>query len=175
MSSEHRAKRPGLRFASVCAAVAACAAGAAQAQLIPMPEQVAKQMPNVRIVNMPQAVPAAAPASSAGMRAYIDPATGALTQSPVPAQVADLQDVIDASRVHAKRTNKPFLTKSGAIGAVLGEEHMMYAVAVRADDGSVDWACVDDQKKALDALSSGKALGHAGHDHATPVKGRAVK
>lgn len=154
------------------------AATAVHAQVTQPNDPGVMTFPNVRVINMTPATVKPMPGadSNAGMRAYLDPETGALTENPTAAHLEDLDAAAANSRSLTKSFRVPapaFRANGKAVGARLDESHLMYAMARRADDGDVVWACVPGSAKALEFLSgSGEA---APHVHSTPVPGTPTK
>ena len=98
--------------------------------------------PNVRVVNAPQL--ATTPAPQAGMKAYIDPATGQLRQPTQEELVAESQAGQLASTLQQQSLQQgtEFVTSSGAIGVTLGESSMVFSVVQKTDSGALAEFCV---------------------------------
>jgi hypothetical protein len=105
--------------------------------------------PNVRVVNAPSATSQPAADKSAGVRVYIDPRTKQIReQTPEEAQ-AEAQaasaarsttSARSATAVNAEGT--PIYGPGNAVGMILGEETMVYAVAQKQEQGAPAWECV---------------------------------
>lgn len=125
-----------------CAMVAAACALPAAAQQAPTSANGLMSFPNVRIVQgTPVAAPAAAP--GAGLRAYIDPETGALSE-PSAVEVAALQAMLPApSRRPAPKALRVFRLAGGrGEGVELDDSFMSYTVVRNVGDGVLVEACV---------------------------------
>ncbi len=179
MSIDHHSKCRG-RWITCAGAIAATAlaAAAVHAQVTQPNDPGVMSFPNVRVINKTPAADQASPGAplSSGMRAYMDPETGALTENPTPAHLEDLEVRETTGQIFGKKASGPaptFRTSGGAIRATLGDSFLMYSVARRAGDGDVEWACVPGDAKARDFLSGrGERLPHV---HSKPVAGRGVK
>jgi hypothetical protein len=99
-------------------------------------------------------VPAAASqGSGAGLRIFIDPATGKIR----PAEQEELQSLA-AQQAAILQTRPPletFTTAAGVPGVRLDPSFDSYMVAIRRADGSLDVDCVPGAKQAAEALSAG--------------------
>jgi hypothetical protein len=116
--------------------------------------------PNVRVVSapVPAAKAAAAPQAQGAMRAYIDPATGQLTQ-PTAEQAAALDAQASAptarqSRVQSEAVTTTIYPAQGGVGMMLDESQMTYYVARRSADGTLMTVCLPDAKAARSALKA---------------------
>jgi hypothetical protein len=128
--------------------------------------------PHVRIVNQtPAQAPIAAEtnATSAGLRAFLDPATGKLTENPTDAHLQDLESGrVRSARSPAKLGGAPTTFRRGnTVGAQLDDTFLLHAVARRASDGDLDMSCVVGDRKMNDFLTG---AGHAPHSHAKSSK-----
>jgi hypothetical protein len=87
-----------------------------------------------------RSTPTAAP-PAAGMRAYIDPATGALLPEPAPGtwrrELQSPELIPDDSKLEV--INNP----DGSIGVMLHEQRQATVVAALAPDGSVRTECIE--------------------------------
>jgi hypothetical protein len=115
--------------------------------------------PNVRVVNAPSATSQPAADKSAGVRVYIDPRTKQIReQTPEEAQ-AEAQaasaarsttSARSATAVNAEGT--PIYGPGNAVGMILGEETMVYAVAQKQEQGAPAWECVTGNAAAAKVL-----------------------
>lgn len=113
-------------------------------------------------VNKTPAKPAAAaakqntspPASSQGVRVFIDPVTGKIRE-PEP---EELRQLTPAAPGVARRSMAPLAAPlqgpGGAIGMVLDDSQMVYSVAKKNADGTISFECVTGAADAAKTLSS---------------------
>lgn len=94
---------------------------------------------------------------NAGQKIYIDPVTKQIVQ-PTAEDIQALENAIqtDKSLRLAAPAIEPqqFVTPDGAIGVVLPEDTMSYAVATKTADGKLVMGCVDSKDKAEAAVKS---------------------
>jgi hypothetical protein len=118
--------------------------------------------PNVRVVNAPKATPLSATDKSAGVRVYIDPQTKQIReQTPEEAQ-AEAKAATAArsattrarSATAANAEGTPIYGPGNAVGMILGEETMVYAVAHKQEQGAPAWECVTGDEAAAKALAA---------------------
>lgn len=155
---------------AVCTGILAAttlAVATVHAQVTQLDPTVMQAFPNVQIVTKTPAQGAVAPeaVSAAGMRAFIDPATGALTENPTEAHLKDLE----AGETRRQRSAKAgagvmSFRRGNAVGVQLDDTFMLHSVARRDADGDVDLACVTGDSKVYDFLSG---RGTAPHVHAS--------
>lgn len=132
-----------MRAVSFCAVLAACAAAPALAGEPPASEPV-------------QVSAEADVAPNAGMRVAIDAATG-LPRALTAKEAAELDALGAKSRETARAPAvRTFTARGGAVGADLGESHMVYSVATVDADGKLRMECVTGADHADAAV----------HDHA---------
>lgn len=177
MSIDNRNKRRARLAACTCVCAAtALAVATAHAQVTQLDSTVMQAFPNVRIVTKTPAPATVAPESggtSAGLRAFIDPATGRLTENPTEAHLQDLESAgMRAARVGAKIAPAPATFRRGnAVGAQLDDTFLLHAVARRDSDGDLDMSCVVGDRKMTDFL---EGRGYAApHSHANSSKASA--
>lgn len=128
------------------AAGAAAAAFAAQAGDADPARDGVMTFPHVRVTKAPAAERASAQAPAAdgraGFRAYIDPATGKLTQ-PTAEQAAALEAAAASAAPPARLPqSQPLYGPGGAVGMTLDDAQMMNYVVRRGAHGALDTACV---------------------------------
>ena len=112
----------------------------------------------------------ATPASQGGVRAYKDSATGEL-RGPTPQELQ--AEALSAQRASAAAGDRPatqvITNADGSQTAILGEEHMSFAVVTKNADGSLAATqCVTGRQQAEVMLKSTKKLSKAkehAHDH----------
>ena len=110
------------------------------------------------------------PASQGGVKAYKDSATGEL-RGPTPQELQ--AEALSAQRASAAAGDRPatqvITNADGSQTAILGEEHMSFAVVTKNADGSLAAAeCVTGRQQAEVMLKSTKKLSKAkehAHDH----------
>jgi hypothetical protein len=118
----------------------------------------------VRVVNAtPEQLAALAKerATSQGMRAYVDPTTKQLRPA-TPEDLAAESAAAPAAKAGVARRSalaapeaavaEVTTLENGARTMALGEEHMSFAIAHIAKDGSVHQDCVEDHKSAVTAV-----------------------
>ena len=96
---------------------------------------------------------AAAQGSGAGLRIFIDPATGKIR----PAEQEELRSLA-AQQAAILQTRPPletFTTAAGVPGVRLDPTFDSYMVAIKRADGTLDVDCVPGAKQAAEALSVG--------------------
>jgi hypothetical protein len=104
------------------------------------PEQPAAPASAQNAPATPAQVPAAEAADQAGMRAFIDPATGQLRE-PTPEEAAALTRFM--VRALAMPTAPQVVRHpNGMLSAQLGEEYMNDVVVRKNPDGTLSWVCV---------------------------------
>lgn len=169
MAIGNRNKRSARIFACFGALTATVfAVAATHAQVTQLDPSVLKAFPNVQIVTKTPAQQAVVPAagSTAGMRAFLDPTTGALTENPTEAHLRDLEPAATRSQ-HTRVPGTPLATvrRGKTIGFQLDETFMLHSVARLEADGDVDLACVVGDDKMHDFLAGRGQT--APHVHAT--------
>lgn len=168
MAIDNRNKRRARLVACSGALVATVfAVATSHAQVTQLDPSVLKAFPNVQIVTKTPAPGAVAPVGpAAGMRAFLDPATGMLTENPTDAHLRDLEPGDVRSQRSAKAgAGLMTVRRGGAVGVQLDDTFMLHSVARREVDGDVDLACVTGDSKMHDFLAG---RGHtAPHVHAT--------
>jgi hypothetical protein len=83
------------------------------------------------------------------VKAYIDPATGQLR----PAEQEEMQAAPPQAPPALLRSTtlaepQTFRHPSGAIGVILGPEHMVFSVATIGKDGKIEYECVQGEAAA---------------------------
>jgi hypothetical protein len=144
LKSRGRHRSP-LYLATLVALLGAGAAGAADTASPVASKDSLMTFPNVRVVNAPQLATTPAPqAPQAGLRAYIDPATGQLRQPTPEELLAESQagQLAKALRQQSVQQGTEFVTPSGAIGIQLDESSMAYSVVRKAEGGELAEFCV---------------------------------
>jgi hypothetical protein len=108
--------------------------------------------PNVRVVNAPNAASQPAADKSAGVRVYIDPQNKQIReQTPEEAQAEAKAATAARSARSATAANAegtPVYGPGNAVGMILGEETMVYAVARKQEQGAAAWECVTGNEAA---------------------------
>ncbi|HQR45871.1 MAG TPA: hypothetical protein PLB02_05255 [Thermoanaerobaculia bacterium] len=91
------------------------------------------------------------PAGQAGMKAFIDPATGQLRE-PTPEEAAAAARLTRLVRAGVTAEPKAVVHPNGMVSAELGEEYMNDVVVRKGPDGKLSMACVPhaESPKALD-------------------------
>lgn len=172
MAIDNRNKRRA-RVAACSGALVATvfAVATTHAQVTQLDPSVMQAFPNVRIVNVtPAQQPAVATATGetgAGLRAFIDPATGRLTENPTEAHLRDLESGgVRGARPGAKIGSTPTTFRRGnAVGAQLDDTFLLHAVVRRDVDGDLDMSCVVGDHEMTDFLAGyGQAAPHS-HAH----------
>jgi hypothetical protein len=169
MAIDNRNKRRARIAACTGAFVATVLAVATtHAQVTQLDSSVLKAFPNVQIVTKTPAQGAVEPATgpTAGLRAFLDPATGMLTENPTEAHLKDLEPVATRGQRSAKAgAGVTTVRRGNAVGVQLDDSFMLHSVARRDADGDVDLACVTGDSKMHDFLTG---RGHtAPHVHTT--------
>ena len=88
----------------------------------------------------PAQAPSAEAAGQAGMRAFIDPATGQLRQ-PTPEEAAALHRFV-LRALTIPTTAQVVSYPNGMLSALLGDEYMNDVVVRKNPDGTLSWVCV---------------------------------
>lgn len=177
MSIDHTSSRRArwIAYAGAVAATALAVAGA-HAQVTQPGDPGVMSFPNVRVISMPPTAESVSPgaASSPGLRAFIDPATGTLTENPTPAHLRDLEVIEAAGRAGASRPGgASIVTVRNGTRATLDASSMLHSVARRAGDGDLDVACVVGDSQ-LEAFLEGRGTTPP-HAHAKPVAKRVAQ
>ncbi len=133
-----------LYLAMIVALFAASVAGAADTAPTTSNQNGVMTFPNVRVVNAPHlATTAPAAPAQRGLRAYIDPATGALRPaSPEELMLESLQGQFAAYMLQQNAPPTEFVTQSGAIGLMLDESQMVFSVVQKREGGALNEYCV---------------------------------
>ncbi len=137
--------RGPLSLGTIAALFGAGIAGAADTTPVVNHANGAMTFPNVRVVNAPELATPAAAANVSGRRIFIDPATGK-PRPPTPEELAALrfeaQQAAALKSQAAAQIELRFHQESGAIGAHLGESHMVNSVVQKQADGRLIQFCV---------------------------------
>jgi hypothetical protein len=137
--------RVPLYLATITALFGAGVAGAADTAPVVTHANGAMTFPNVRVVNAPELATPAAAADVSGRRIFIDPATGK-PRPPTPEELAALrfeaQQAAALKSQAAAQVELRFHQESGAIGAHLGESHMVNSVVRKQEDGRLIHFCI---------------------------------
>lgn len=82
-------------------------------------------------------------APAAGLRVYLDPVTGELTDRPTAEQVEKLSSALDEALLRTADDLEPFDLESGGQGLFLAGRFRSAAIARRLPDGTFDLRCVE--------------------------------
>ena len=113
--------------------------------------------PHVRVINMPAPAATAVPAAAQpGLRAYIDPATGALrgpTQEELVQQNIEDQMLRQLQQQQFGSPANQEIPSASGIGMRLDESSMMYSVVQKSADGSLQEFCVAGPEQAAKLMN----------------------
>ena len=159
----------GIAYVGAIAAAVFATAGAS-AQVTQPTDTGVMSFPNVRVVTAtPTGVQApAATSAAAGLRAFIDPETGQLTENPTAAHLADLYG--PQSAPIAKRGPGPgvgWQQTNRGIAIMLDDSHMLFSLARHGQAGQLEQACLPGDDLAQRFLAAqGKVPTHSHKAHA---------
>ncbi len=146
-----------LYLATIGALFGAGVAGAADTAPVVNHQNGAMTFPHVRVVNAPElATSSATAAGQAGLRAYIDPATGALrppTQEELIAESLEAQKAAALKPQAAEQVSPRFDPQTGAFGAHLGESQMVFSVVQKRASGELTEFCVIGPEQATKMMN----------------------
>lgn len=112
--------------------------------------------PNVRVVNTPELASSSAPAAKqTGLRAYVDPVTGALRQPTEEELIAESLAAQQAAALAPQATQSVRLYDplSGAVGVRLGDSQMPFSVVQKTETGELAEFCVVGPEQAARILN----------------------
>jgi hypothetical protein len=142
-----------LYLAMIVALLGAGVAGAADMAPTAPNQNGVMTFPNVRVETAPPHATRMPAAAQTGMRAYIDPATGALRPaSPDELMLESLQGQFAAYMLQQSPPLTEFVTQSGAIGIRLDESQMVFSVVQKSHDGALNEFCVVGPEQATKLL-----------------------
>lgn len=104
-----------------------------------------------------EAAPDTAPVagtSRPGLRVYLDPETGEITDRPTAAQVEKLSRALELSLLRTAEDLEPFDLSGGGQGLFLAGRFRSAAIARRRADGGFDVSCVETVEEAEHLLAT---------------------
>jgi len=146
-------KQSPLYLAMTVALLGASIAGAADTAPTASSQNGVMTFPNVRVETAPSGATRIPASAQTGMRAYIDPATGALRPaSPEELMLESLQGQFAAYMLQQNPPLTEFVTQSGAIGLRLDESQMVFSVVQKHPGGAFNEFCVVGPEQATKLL-----------------------
>ncbi len=92
--------------------------------------------------------PAAAPATGAAMKIYVDPATGQIVPKPIPTDAKALAAATPQAPLPALKVEKG-TTKAGGRRVRLDDRFMMEMTATTTPDGKISYSCKEEGAKGV--------------------------